>query len=552
MADVFISYKQDQRQAVEQIAARLRMLGLTVWFDVNMIAGEPFGDEIDREARCAKAVLVCWSPAARESRWVKAEALIGFEQNKLAACYIAGPDGFSPPTPFNALHAEDLRTWLSAPDDTNIGWRGVLRRIGRLCARSDIESWGALAQHATTTELRAWIAAHERSPLFLTVDAILRTREERDAEQVRREQEARVRREREEAERIARQARERRDHEETERRERLAAEREREETEQIRLQTERLQQQFERTRMASVRRQQRRDIGLILCVFGAVLALGVGSWAIQNSRLEQSTRAAAARRLPEHVAFSEIYSNLDTRRLRLGDSEGLAALLTRAGATAQDAEAAVTSISAAFDPRRLRPGARVDVTLRRSEGAPAQLSSVEFRSAPGMAVTVNRISAGGFNARQFGMPLTYERTRILARVETSLHDAAVARGATAGVVAQMADVFAFDVDIQRDVRPGDPFELVFDRYYDDEGVTVRTGELSYVALTARGRLREYYRFQASGDQTPQWYNPFGRNARTNGRNLSGRELEQFHAERARIDLLRVRRDERSLAVEVRR
>lgn len=144
MADVFISYKRDERRAVEAIAKELSELGLTVWFDASLRAGESFGDEIDREVRAAKAVLVCWSPGARQSRWVKAEAMIGFEQDKLVACYVAGPDKFSPATPFNASHTADLRAWLEAPGEHFAAWRRVLQRIGKLCARADIEHTAAI------------------------------------------------------------------------------------------------------------------------------------------------------------------------------------------------------------------------------------------------------------------------------------------------------------------------------------------------------------------------------------------------------------------------
>lgn len=229
VADVFISYKRDERPAVEQLAARLRDLGLNVWFDAGLSAGESFNDEIDREARAASIILVCWSPTARESKWVKAEAMIGFEQDKLAAIHVAGPDGFSPPTPFNTVHAEDLRAWIAAPSDlhsdAHAGWKSVLRRIGKLCARPDIESWGALDAQASTAELRAWIGAHEQSPLFMAVDAMLQAREEQDAERARLEQEARARRAREEATRLAQQQAERQAQQEAEGRAREAAER---------------------------------------------------------------------------------------------------------------------------------------------------------------------------------------------------------------------------------------------------------------------------------------------------------------------------------------
>ena len=39
MADVFISYKREDRPLVEEIAARLRRLKLTVWFDAGLAGG---------------------------------------------------------------------------------------------------------------------------------------------------------------------------------------------------------------------------------------------------------------------------------------------------------------------------------------------------------------------------------------------------------------------------------------------------------------------------------------------------------------------------------
>jgi hypothetical protein len=203
VADVFISYKRDERPAVESIAARLRDLGLMVWFDASMSAGEAFSDEIDREARFSKCILVCWSPGARESRWVKAEAMIGFEQDKLAAAYVSGPDGFSPPTPFNANHAEDLRAWLAAPEDAHAGWKSVLRRVGKLCGRADIESWGALDSQASAATLRTWLGQFGESPLFAAVDALLTERLEQDTLRAERERQTRERFAREEAERRA-------------------------------------------------------------------------------------------------------------------------------------------------------------------------------------------------------------------------------------------------------------------------------------------------------------------------------------------------------------
>lgn len=130
VSDVFISYKRTERDRVEAIAAALRDLGLNVWFDARLQAGMDFDEEINREVRSAKAVLVCWSQGAVESRWVRAESSIGHKRNVLVACFLEECD---PWTPFNLVHTEDLSG--ARLDGTNAGWVKIVDRIGKLSGR---------------------------------------------------------------------------------------------------------------------------------------------------------------------------------------------------------------------------------------------------------------------------------------------------------------------------------------------------------------------------------------------------------------------------------
>ncbi len=224
-----------------------------------------------------------------------------------------------------------------------------------------------------------------------------------------------------------------------------------------------------------------------------------------------AVREAAARRA-EQLAFTEVYLQHEAREVRVGSGETLAGLLTRAGASSADASAALASIADVYNPRRLRPGQPISLYFQR-EGATAELAGLAFRSEPGASVTANRTTNGGFEAREVLMPLTFEIARIAAPVETSLYSSALNLGATDREVAALADAFAYDVDFQRDVRPGDEFELVFERFYDDEGNTVRTGDLLFVSLESRRGARAFYQFMAPGDARPDWYDSDGKSAR---------------------------------------
>jgi murein DD-endopeptidase MepM/ murein hydrolase activator NlpD len=251
-------------------------------------------------------------------------------------------------------------------------------------------------------------------------------------------------------------------------------------------------------------------------IMAAAFGLGLGlAWnaglfgggAVAEAAETAAVRAEAARRA-EHRAFTEAYLAHTAREMRVGSGETLAGLLTRAGASRAEANAAMASLTGVYDSRRLRPGQSVSLFF-----SDAQLTGLAFRSEPGASVTANRTTAGDFAAREVLMPLTFEIARIAAPVENTLYSTAMAKGATDREIAALADAFSYDVDFQRDVQPGDNFELVFERYYDDEGNTVRTGDLLFVSLETRRGPRNFYSFMAPGDARPDWYDADGKSAR---------------------------------------
>lgn len=189
MADIFISYKREQRARVQELVTALLDVGFTVWFDASLSAGESFSDEIDREVRKAKVVIVCWSPGAASSQWVKAEAQIGFGKGNLISALVEGPEGFAPPVPFNSLHHEDLRGEAFAFEVRSEAARSLARRLGQLTGRRDLSDWGAL-DPSSVHEREQWLRKHgEQGPLaqslasdFHAADAGKRRRTRRSGE----------------------------------------------------------------------------------------------------------------------------------------------------------------------------------------------------------------------------------------------------------------------------------------------------------------------------------------------------------------------------------
>lgn len=81
---IFISYsRRDWTDFVEPLVQRLREAGIDHWIDQELIEGsDDWLDEINKALKIASAVLVCVSPDALQSRYVKMEYRYAFNNGK--------------------------------------------------------------------------------------------------------------------------------------------------------------------------------------------------------------------------------------------------------------------------------------------------------------------------------------------------------------------------------------------------------------------------------------------------------------------------------------
>lgn len=110
MADLFLSYAREDREAAEALARALYERGWTVWWDRRIPPGQSFSEVIERELTAAKCVIVLWSRSALSSSWVQNEAMDAAERRALVPVRI---EDVRPPLGFRGLQTADLFNWRS-------------------------------------------------------------------------------------------------------------------------------------------------------------------------------------------------------------------------------------------------------------------------------------------------------------------------------------------------------------------------------------------------------------------------------------------------------
>ncbi|MEO5375431.1 MAG: peptidoglycan DD-metalloendopeptidase family protein [Alphaproteobacteria bacterium] len=204
----------------------------------------------------------------------------------------------------------------------------------------------------------------------------------------------------------------------------------------------------------------------------------------------------------------------DTRRriLRVRSGDTLASLLDRAGAGRTEAHEAVEALGAVFNPRDLKPGHEITLTFDSAADGGKTLTNVALDPAPGRHVEASRDGDDGFSASDVHEPVHKKLVRGEATISTSLYEAAVSAGVPVNLLVEVVRAFSYDVDFQRDIQPGDSFEIMFERFVTDKGKTIREGEVTFAALTLSGDRRAIYH-HTDADGLSDYYDGRGQSVR---------------------------------------
>lgn len=132
MADVFVSYKREERAITAKIVTALETAGYSVWWDNDLTPRTTWDEEIEREISSCKAVLVLWSPrSVAERTFVRREAGYALDHGKLVPAWIKHCDL---PLRFRDVQTADLADW-DCRNEAHSGWRRTLGWIADLVGR---------------------------------------------------------------------------------------------------------------------------------------------------------------------------------------------------------------------------------------------------------------------------------------------------------------------------------------------------------------------------------------------------------------------------------
>ena len=136
-ADVFISYKAEDRRRIQPLVQALQADGYSVWWDQHIGTGDAWRQTIERQLDAAKCVIVAWSKHSigPEGHFVRDEASRAQRRHVYVPVLL---DAVEPPLGFGESQATSLRGWRG--DRSNARYQAVLAAVRRIAGEGGAPS----------------------------------------------------------------------------------------------------------------------------------------------------------------------------------------------------------------------------------------------------------------------------------------------------------------------------------------------------------------------------------------------------------------------------
>jgi murein DD-endopeptidase MepM/ murein hydrolase activator NlpD len=245
---------------------------------------------------------------------------------------------------------------------------------------------------------------------------------------------------------------------------------------------------------------------------------------------------------------------IESRTVTLDRGDTLAGAMEDVGVSAADANAAIAAMGKDFNPHALKAGMTFDLTYSLAPvidatGAPpkpkttvvmvnhkpvtvpvadedsdagatpvdaqniSRLLSLHFSPSIDRDITITRTTDGSFTADMEKKELSVHHHRAGATIDSSFYLAGMQAGIPADIVVELIRMFSYKVDFQRDLQPGDSFEVYYDYYYTPEGQPAKTGDIAYARMRLSGRDVTLYRYQPDPDGPADYFDAKGQSAK---------------------------------------
>ena len=147
----------------------------------------------------------------------------------------------------------------------------------------------------------------------------------------------------------------------------------------------------------------------------------------------------------------------------------------------------------------ISPGQKIQFILKKSsDGKDLEIFKINYPISKTTFVRIDK-RKDGINITKNITQLFKKNVVVEGRISNNLYSSATSSGMEPNIIIEFARIFGFEVDFQRDIRKGDKFQVMYERYFDDRNKQIKTGKILYAYLNVNNQKIKLYRFETKND-----------------------------------------------------
>ncbi len=147
----------------------------------------------------------------------------------------------------------------------------------------------------------------------------------------------------------------------------------------------------------------------------------------------------------------------------------------------------------------ISPGQKIQFILKKSSnGKDLEIFKINYPISKTTFVRIDK-RKDGINITKNITQLFKKNVVVEGRISNNLYSSATSSGMEPSIIIEFARIFGFEVDFQRDIRKGDKFQVMYERYFDDRNKKIKTGKILYAYLNVNNQKIKLYRFETKND-----------------------------------------------------
>jgi len=139
-------------------------------------------------------------------------------------------------------------------------------------------------------------------------------------------------------------------------------------------------------------------------------------------------------------------------------------------------------------------GKRLNLIIKKLEDGSNTIISLLYPINNTTSVEVRK-SQNNFEVKENILQLNKKEVVVKNIIKNNLYNSAINSGIEPNIIVEFARIFGFEVDFQRDIRQGDWFEILYERFEDDNNKVRETGKIIYASMFVNGEEINLYNFK---------------------------------------------------------